>query len=459
MATLAIVGAGFCGTMVATHVLRAQRSGIRRVVLVERAGREIGGVAYGTASTSHTLNVPVGRMSAFEDDPDDYLRHVRNRDPALTGGAFVPRRLYGEYLLRTLGEAARSSECELHRVAGEAVDAREHEDGVRLTLLDGRIVDADQAVLAVGNYPPSDPPAVAERLATSLRYARDPWTPDALERARDEPVLLLGSGLTMCDIVLALRDDDQRAPIVAISRRGLLPQAHRLSTKPPPHLEPPGDLEDWPATVLGLLRGLRREVHAAAERGVDWREVVTSIRQQTPDIWQRLDAEERRRFLRHARPYWETHRHRSSPETAFAVESMRESGAVELLPARVARVVETPTGVTVTYVPRDGAAPRELVVGKVINCTGPDTDLARVRDPLIRALREHGTIRPDPLGLGLDTDEDGRLIGAAGTPSGRLTLVGPLRKGRLWEHTAVPELRVEAKRVAERLCAEVQVSD
>ena len=451
MATLAIVGAGFCGTMVATHVLRAQRGEIEQVVLVERNGREIGGVAYGTPSTSHTLNVPAGRMSAFASDPDDFLRHVRDRDPALTGGSFVPRRFYGEYLHRTLTEAARSSDVELLRVAGEAIDVEVHTDGARLHLLDGRIVDADQVVLAVGNYPPSDPPAVGERLATSLRYARDPWAPDALERDRNAPVLLLGSGLTMCDIVLALRDDDQRAPILAISRRGLLPQSHRLSTKPPPHLDPPVDLDEWPATVLGLFRGLRSEVREAGERGVDWREVVTSIREQTPALWQRLDTEERRRFLRHARPYWETHRHRSSPETAFAVESMGESGALELLPGRVARLVETPTGVTLTYAARDGSPPRELVVGKVVNCTGPDTDLVRVRDPLIRALREHGAIRPDPLGLGPDTDEDGRLVTADGNPSDRLTLVGPLRKGRLWEHTAVPELRVEAQQVAERL--------
>ena len=451
MATLAIVGAGFCGTMVATHVLRAPRTAIDRVVLVERNGREIGGVAYGTPSTSHTLNVPAGRMSAFASDPDDFLRHLRDRDPALTGGSFVPRRLYGEYLLRTLTEAARSSDADLLRVAGEAIDVEVHADGARLHLLDRRVVDADHVVLAVGNYPPSDPPAVSERLSTSLRYARDPWAPDALERARDEPVLLLGSGLTMCDVVLALRDDDQRATIIAISRRGLLPQAHRVSTKPPPHLDPPADLDEWPESVLGLLRGLRREVHEAGERGVDWREVVTSIRDQTPALWQRLDTEERQRFLRHARPYWETHRHRSSPETAFAVESMRESGALELLPGRVARLVEKPTGVTVTYAPRHGSPARELVVGKVVNCTGPDTDLARVRDPLIRALREHGTIRPDPLGLGLDTDDDGRLLGADGTPSDHLTLVGPLRKGRLWEHTAVPELRVEAQRVAQRL--------
>ena len=437
--------------MVATHVLRASHAPYDRVVLVERDGREIGGVAYGTPSTSHTLNVPAGRMSAFEDDADDFLRFVRAADPALTGGSFVPRRLYGEYLAQTLAAARAASSVPLIRVAGEATGLAERPEDVTLELRDGRRLDAAQVVLAVGNYPPSDPPAADDGLYRSIRYARDPWAPDALEAPRDEPVLLVGTGLTMCDVALALRDADQAAPIVAVSRRGLLPQPHRVSPKPPPHLDPPAGMGAWPPTALGLLRGLRAEVDRVAGEGVDWREVVTSIRHDTPALWRRLGEDERRRFLRHLRPYWETHRHRSSPETAFAVEAMAESGALRLVAGRVLAYAETDGGVTVRYATRTGED--ELRVGKVINCTGPNTDLAEVRDPLVRGLRDAGLIRPDALGLGLDTDEDGRLLDAAGRPSERLSLAGPLRKGLLWEHTAVPELRVEAERLARRLCA------
>ena len=457
MATLAIVGAGFCGTMVATHVLRGAPHGIDRILLVERNGRDVGGVAYGTSSTSHTLNVPAGRMSAFEDEPDDFLRFVRARDPALTGGAFVPRRLYGEYLAHTLEAARRDSPVKLIRVAGEAVAAVEHADRVTLGLGDGRVLDAEQVVLAVGNYPPSDPPAIDGWLSRSIRYGRDPWAPDALETERDEPVLLLGTGLTMCDVALALRDADQRGAIVAISRRGLLPQPHRVSPTPPPHLDPPSEMDTWEPTAAGLLRGLRDEVRRVAGAGIDWREVVTSIRHDTPALWQRLDDEERRRFLRHLRPYWETHRHRASPETAFAVEAMVGAGALRLLRGRVVGYAQTATGVQVSYETRAGV--EQLEVGKVINCTGPNTDLTEVRDLLVGSLRVDGTIRPDALGLGLDTDDEGRLVDVAGHASERLSLAGPLRKGRLWEHTAVPELRVEARRLAARLWRGAQGSD
>ena len=294
MHTIAIVGAGFSGTTVAIHLLRAAPSSVGRVYLVERADREIGGVAYQTSFASHTLNVPAGRMSAFEDDPDDFLRYVRAREPSLTGGSFVARRLYGEYLGTTLDAARRASTLPLLRVAGEVVDLAEGDEAVSLTLDDGRVLRAERALLAIGNYPPSDPPLPDQRLASSIRYARDPWARDALEVDRGDDVLLLGTGLTMCDIALALRDGDHEGRIHALSRRGLLPQSHRVSAKPPPHLDPPEALADWPGTALGMLRGLRQEAREKEGVDVDWREVVTSIRHDTPALWQRLDTDERR---------------------------------------------------------------------------------------------------------------------------------------------------------------------
>jgi uncharacterized NAD(P)/FAD-binding protein YdhS len=452
--TVAIIGAGFSGTTIAVHLLRSAPETVGRLYLVERADRNVGGVAYQTPAASHTLNVPAGRMSAFEDDPDDFLRFVRLREPSLTGGSFVPRRLYGEYLTETLERARRESGLSLLRVAGEVVAIEEKPEDLVLRLGDGRVLKADHAVVAIGNYPPSDPPAADLALAESIRYARDPWSRDALETDRDEDVLLVGTGLTMCDIALALRDADHQGRIHAISRRGLLPQPHRVSAKPPPHLDRPQTIDEWPGTALGMLRGLRREVRDKGRGAVDWREVVTSIRHDTPALWQRLDTDERRRFLDHLRPYWETHRHRSSPETALGVAELIEAGRLHVIAGRLERLSDDGDAVLVTFSRRGTTTLESLRVGKVLNCSGPDTDLARVRDPLVAALRRDGLIRPDELGLGLDSDEDGRVIAADGRTSSRLSLVGPLRKGRLWENTAVPELRVEAKRMSERLASE-----
>jgi uncharacterized NAD(P)/FAD-binding protein YdhS len=452
MSTVAIVGGGFSGTMVAAHLLRRGLRG--RVLLVERHGPFSGGVAYGTRCRAHSLNVPAGRMSAFADDEDHFLAWMRRRDPSTTGASFVPRLAFGHYLRQVLAEAEADapSWSELERIPGEAV-ALEPLDcgGIQVRLSDGRRLASDVTVLAVGNFPPAPPPLADASGLADPRYAPDPWAHDALDVGADEPVLLIGTGLTMLDIVLALVEQQHRGPIYAVSRRGLLPQPHRHSAVPPPNYPRPADLDTWPRTASGLVRAMRREVAAATREGHDWREVLAAIRADTPSLWASLDERARARLLRHLRPYWETHRHRAAPEPWAAVKATIDAGQLHVRAARLIGMRPTEGAMEVTLRGRGQPELERLRVGRVINCTGPDTDLSRVREPLIVAMRAAGMLRPDPFGLGLDTDADGALLDAEGRASDRLYLVGPLRKGRLWENTAVPELRVEAAALAERL--------
>ena len=441
--------------MVAVHLLQERLQSPATIVLIERTGRFTAGIAYGTTSSSHVLNVPAGRMSAFPDQPSHFLEWAKAREGWITGGTFVPRMMYREYLAETLDDAERwaSDRVPLMRIPGEALLVRP--DGNRFTveLGGGGKVAADHVLLAIGNFPPADPPLSNVGFFSSQRYARDPWAPGALDLHRDDSVLLLGTGLTMLDVALALRDRGQQGVIYALSRRGLMPQPHRDAHRPPAASDRPADLEHWPANVRGMLRALRAHVRVAAQNGTDWREIITSIRSDTAALWNRLDQRERRRFLRHLRPFWETHRHRSAPSTERSIRAMINSHRLQVTAGRLAGVHEFDRGVEVTFTPRGTARHDRLHVGKVINCTGPDTDLSSVKDPLMQNLRRLGLIRPDPLGLGLDSDEQGSLIDADGRPNERLHLVGPLRKGQLWENTAVPELRVEAQRMATRLAA------
>ena len=85
--TIAVIGGGFSGTMVAYHLMRLP-GGPRRVVLIERQPPAARGVAYGTPHEQHLLNVPAGRMGADPADPDGFVRFLGGGDP----GAFVPRR-------------------------------------------------------------------------------------------------------------------------------------------------------------------------------------------------------------------------------------------------------------------------------------------------------------------------------------------------------------------------------
>lgn len=459
-ADVAIVGAGFTGTMLAVHLLRANKP--LRVALIERSGRFTAGVAYGTRCLNHTLNVPAGRMSALPDDPEHFLRFARTIDAGLHGGSFVPRQHYGSYLAWMLSEAQSSAKsATLDRAAGEVVSICPQPEGLLVRLAHDRsmrTILAQRVVLAIGNFPPADLPVDDTRFYRNNRYVRDPWAPGALDLDPTEPVLLLGTGLTMFDIAIALRDRGHTGTIHAISRRGLLPQPHRESVVPPPHLDRPSDLDRWPRTAIGLLRSLRAEIDRAAQRGIDWREVVTSLRADTPALWKSLSIAERHKFLRHLRPFWETHRHRASPATAQSIQDMLDAGQLQIIAGRITGFDSTGDHAVASYRARGTGEPRTLRVSRVINCTGPDTNLSRVDDKLIQCLRRNGLIRPDALGLGLDSDESGRLIDSTGAVQERLFLVGPLRKGSLWENTAVPELRLEAQCIAARLTADLPPS-
>jgi uncharacterized NAD(P)/FAD-binding protein YdhS len=318
---------------------------------------------------------------------------------------------------------------------------------MRLRLADGRMLRVDRAVLCTGNPPPAAAPGLPEALRADPRHIADPWTLDPSRLDADAPVLLLGTGLTALDAALTLATAGHRGVLHLVSRRGLLPRPHR-SAASPTHYPTPA-VETWPATARGLLHALRAELRQASERGFDWREVITSLRPVTPVLWRRLPQVEQARFLRHLRPFWDSHRHRAAPATWAPIAAMQADGRLQLHRAHVSEVVEGAEGrLRVTLV--HGDRQHAIEVGAIVNCTGPAADPRRAGDPLLAALLARGLGRVDPLELGLDVTEDGRLIGRSG-PSPRVWVAGPLRRPQLWESTAVLELAAQVAALATTL--------
>ncbi|MBC7992912.1 MAG: FAD/NAD(P)-binding protein, partial [Rhizobacter sp.] len=235
--TIAIVGGGLSGTLTAVHLMRRAVEADLRIVLINRSGLLARGVAYGTRSVDHVLNVPAARMSAFEADEGHFLRYAQQREAGLQGGSFVRRELYGDYLewaLHTAHQALPQPQRFEHRC--EHVHSLETSvNGAVLHFGDGVApLHADRVVLALGHFSPADPRLGDPTALGSPQYVRDPWRHDALaDVPADAPVLMLGSGLTMVDVALALQAHGHRGPLVALSRRGLLPQPHRTGGAPP----------------------------------------------------------------------------------------------------------------------------------------------------------------------------------------------------------------------------------
>jgi len=430
---VAIVGGGASGSLVAIQLLRQARSPVS-IVLIERADRPGRGIAYSTSEPDHLLNVPASRMSALPDVPDHFASWAGTAE-----GAFVARGRYGEYLEQTLREsaarAARGVRFEIRRATAtsiERVDA-----GVRLNLLPGGPLDARVAILAMGNFPAVDLAVDDGGLYASDRYARSPFLPGALEGIEtDAGVVFLGSGLTMVDAALALRARGHRGHLHAVSRHGLVPQVHGPVR--------PSRARIGAIGVRGLLRALRTEI----DRSGDWRAVFDAFRTSTQRIWLRLPLAERERFLRHLRPYWDVHRHRMAPPVGQAIAALRASGQLSVHAGRIASFALQNDAAVVRFRPRGSRALSEISCARVINCTGPAIRIEEVPSSLVSSLLSSGLARPGCLGMGFATDGDGALLGGSG---GRLFTLGSLRRGELWESTAIPELREQARALAARI--------
>jgi uncharacterized NAD(P)/FAD-binding protein YdhS len=79
------------------------------------------------------------------------------------------------------------------------------------------------------------------------------------------------------------------------------------------------------------------------------------------------------------------------------------------------------------------------------------TDVSRSTDPLLAALVRRGLVAPDPLRLGVGCTPAGEVLDVSGQVVPGLFVVGPPRKGVLWETTAVPEIRNQAAALAQSL--------
>ena len=199
------------------------------------------------------------------------------------------------------------------------------------------------------------------------------------------------------------------------------------------------------------MRLVANQAHLAAVEGSNWRAAVDALRPVMQDIWRSLPLVEQRRFLRHARAFWEVHRHRIAPEIADVLADLIESGQVRMYAGRVTRYREKQAFAEVIIRQRGSGKAVTLRVDRMINCTGSESDCRCIDDCLITSLFKQGLARPDPLFLGLDVDENGSLIDSNGVASRGLYALGPMRKGRLWETTAVPEIRVQAAELAAHL--------
>lgn len=431
-----IIGGGFSGTMVAAELARRGVSS----VIVDGSGREGLGTAYSTPEDAHLLNVIAAKMGAWADKPEDFAQAIEA--DGFQPDDYVPRRRYGEYISGILQEARATGLVTV--MQNDARSAERSADGWAVTLTDGSRILGLGLVLAQGNQEPQPPP-LARGLPPEL-FVNDPWSEAGRKAivkgaATGGDVLLIGTGLTMIDVVLSLDAARLRGRITALSRRGLIPKAHA------DHGIAPVTLEEVPK---GSLKRLWRWL---LNRGaaVGWRAAVDSLRPHSQALWQSLGEAEQRRFLRHVRPWWDVHRHRIAPEVAGRIKRLVQLGQLEIAAGRVTDMWTDGRQMDVAIRRRGQRQTTDHRFALVVNCTGPLGSIGASGDALINSLFEQGLARPDALDLGLEVDARSRVAGAD-----RAWAVGPLSKGRFWEITAVPDIRGQVAQVAYDIAEELK---
>ena len=424
----------------AAHLLRAPRSNLS-VTLIDPSEKVARGLAYSTNNPLHLLNVRASNMSAFADDPEHFWRWLKNQGHS--GGdqfCFAARAAYGRYLESLLQPYLDASRAPgpLAIIRDAAIAIEKARDGLAIRLASGAVATADVAILACGHEPnPDDDPLFV-----------NPWIEPVASGAPPETtILILGTGLTMVDVALALREQGHAGPIVAVSRRGVLPQAHR---RVDPRLIS-ADERPSGAALAKFCHWLRRLARERQAEGGDWRSVVDGLRPHVQAVWNEMPATSRRRFLEHARPWWDSHRHRMAPAIAVKLRSLLKSGQLEVIAGKVTEIVTTDTGAAVSIRRRGDGGSVSLQVSRIVSCRGTTSDPRKRTNPLIAQLLAQGLARVDPLRIGLDVTADCAVVEAGGRVSDRLFAIGPMSQAAFWEITAIPDIRLQAAKLAQAL--------
>ena len=449
---ICIIGGGFSGAVTAIQLAR-KLSGPAVIDIVEPRPLLGGGVAYSAIDPSHRINVPAAKMVVFAEDPLHFERWLQdgNRlagDPAAlwSNGAFPQRQLFGRYLAALVEDTRQSHPgIAIHHHRTRATTITAEPAGFRVHLADGQTLPADAVVLAVSHPPPAIPAALRTALAQGAPIVADPWIPGAMDAIPPAAsVLVVGTGLTMADVIATLDRRAHRGPILAISRRGLLSRGH-----------PSGQPQAWnhfaaappPTTALGLSLAVRAQVRAAAAQNLPWQVVFDDIRANAPRLWTALPPAEKRRLIRHLRPFWDVHRFRVSPQAEAAVARLRLRGQLTVATASLTAAAWDGQTLIVRLKPRS-APEAAQVFQAVINTTGPAHGAIIATSEVLASLAAQGLLRMDGTGLGIETDARNRAIGTSGEATRRLFIAGPLARGRIGELMGLPQVSQHAEAVA-----------
>ncbi|WP_058960450.1 FAD/NAD(P)-binding protein [Type-E symbiont of Plautia stali] len=451
-----ITGGGFSGTALAIHLAR-QSSSPLLITVVEPREQLGGGVAYSTQEPAHRINVPASRMQLSGDEQGAFDRWYRQQPECSLdsvahcddGSVYPQRAMFGRYLAEQFALAAkRHPQIELRHAQASAMAW----EGQQLLLSNGETLQGDVLALAISHPPPSLPRSL-QPFAHHPALIANPWQAGVLDAINpDATVAIIGTGLSMADVVASLGTRHHQGPLTAFSRRGQLSRANLQGEWPEWTIAP----QNVPSARL-WLHHIRDEVARAARQQLPWQRVLDDVRAQGQTIWQTLPLHEQKRFVRHLRAWWDVHRYRIAPQVSAEIIRRQQQGSLQVLAARLQAITAQGHQLAITLHTRNGEI-ETRVLDHLIVTTGPGHDALTQSQPLLRSLSEQGLIRGDQLGFGLDVDTQSHALDQRGQPNARLLVVGPAARARFGELMGLPQVADHAAAVAQQILRELNIA-
>ena len=456
--SIVIIGGGFAGALTALKLL--DRAEVPLSITIIEPREELGrGVAYSTIEPVHLVNGAAGTFSLYPEDPDHLVRWLTEngrangwRLPEDIGSSSPPRYLYGTYVRDELDRAIRQAvlRSTLRHVRSPAARLVSAPHKISITTVDGTVIEADEAVLALGVFQ-ADPPPWEASVAGHARFAANPWDPAALDRlVNSREILLIGSSLSMVDAVASMEARGYRGKYRVISRRGQFVEGRR-------HAEAARDFladHPLPTTARSLLSAVKAERRAIAATGGDWQGLPLAIRPYVLPLWQGAGDQERLRFGRHLRAFWDVAAHRSAPESNRTIQIVMTEGRLSQGAATLLRLEPRDNGIEATL--RTRAGEERQIFGGVINCRGHQLhDWRRIKDPFVESLLDGGEVRPHSTGFGIDATPEGDVISEEGRVHRNLSAIGHPLRGVAWESSSISEQRTQAIALADRILGKI----
>jgi uncharacterized NAD(P)/FAD-binding protein YdhS len=465
--TIGIIGGGYIGAATAIHLARCSHEPLN-ICIVETSSTLGGGVAFSAPDRDHRLNAPTGIHFLYPENTESFTEWhetsgAKAGDPesiAVDGRVYARRADFGAYMAAelTTHQKKNPSRSTIKHYQDTAISLSKSKGDWCIELLSGTNINSKIVLFTPCNLRPAIP-AQLQKLAAHPAMFTNPWDLARFtEIASDAKVLIIGTGLTMADVASTLLRDGPKRKIIALSRRGLLPQGQRshppsqplwvsLNRPVPAFVERHGK----PKTALAILRAFRADIARLNAQGIEWHVVFDELRDAARELWPSLPLAEQQCYFRHLSPWYETHRFRLPPQVADKLAGYQRDGRLVYRAGHLINVNAKDNSFQVGLRTRGHENATTENFDAVINCTGPERDPKRAGNPFMAHLVSNGLATPSPFGLGLEVDKSCQSLSINSVPVNNLFILGPLTRNRFGEINGIPTIVKQIHQITQEI--------